>query len=123
MYNLRFVNVDPGAAIATPDGAGARATKSKFQPGVYELASAVEGVGVWEAARLTQPTVLSELLDAKADPNCCLGPQPWWVPDRGESVAQRIRGEFLLRKKGKNIFLTLNGNGIHTSPTGRIRGS
>jgi len=42
---------------------------------------------------------------------------------RGESVAQRIRGEFFFRKNGKNIFLTLNGNGIHTSPTGRIRGS
>ena len=87
MYNLRFVNLDPGAAIATPDGAGALATKSKFQPGVYELASAIEGGSVWVSElldakeHLAQPTVLSELLDTKADPNCCLPPQDWWVPD------------------------------------------
>ena len=56
MYNLRSVNLDPGAAIATPDGAGARATKSKFQPGVYELASAIEGGSV----------CVSELLDEGA---------------------------------------------------------
>ena len=40
-------------------------------------------MGVWEAAHLAQPTVLSELLDAKADPNCCRPPQRWWVPDLG----------------------------------------